>query len=797
MKKFIILFVLCLAIAGGMIGATRRDLSQPNARIFTEMSDSPAYRSHSPNPVFELGQTLRRPVEGSIPRGFLPSHYAPTPEDRKRAGLELKNTVAPTLEALAEGKRLYQVYCGHCHGRTGKGDGAVARRIPTLSMPINGKATYQLPDGEIFHIILHGRNNMPPHGSQVRPDDRWKIIHYLRQIQRAELDRIQRLGLVYEDQEDPRPTTLVSAEYGAEIYRENCASCHGENASNPLRGVPTLSNARVLGVADDQFYIDSITHGRKGSAMMAWMDVLTPTQIKSVVKFLRSLAPQDVDRSKISLQGGDAVRGRALFRGNCAGCHGRNGEGGIGVSLNRPSFLAVASDTFLRDTITLGRKHTAMPSYAGMKPDEISDILAYIRSWTPVKHTFAKIAPLLPQANAAMGKKIYAARCAACHGGAGEGGIGSRLYSESFLSIADDEFLYRAITEGRPNTAMPAWGFLEAQDVADLIAHLRSWRKGPAKLLSKARRSDGRAEFGEILYQQGCVQCHGPEGRGGVGAQLANQVFLDSASDEFLYQSIAYGKAGTAMRGFLKGKSAGAMMELSPADIDNLIAYLRAQQGKARVEPLMRPQQAVSLVRGKEVYENAGACAKCHGTFGEGGSGPALGNHEFLQVASDGYLTATIVLGRERTPMLPFSRGGNVALSEEDLQDVVAYVRSLADDPTARHRAVERAPSSVAEGRDLWTNHCAGCHGSDGLGPVKSQRIVGYAPSINNREFLQAADDGFLLATIALGRPGTPMRAFAKGAGGVSELPADDLKKIVAFIRSWEPAAEAVKKEDK
>ena len=46
----------------------------------------------------------------------------------------------------------------------------------------------------------------------------------------------------------------------------------------------------------------------------------------------------------------------------------------------------------------------------------------------------------------------------------------------------------------------------------------------------------------------------------------------------------------------------------------------------------------------------------------------------------------------------------------------------------------------------------------------------GSAPSINNPEFLGAANDGLILATIALGRPGTAMRAFGKHEGGVADL---------------------------
>ncbi|MBI4060313.1 MAG: hypothetical protein HY403_02665 [Elusimicrobia bacterium] len=42
------------------------------------------------------------------------------------------------------------------------------------------------------------------------------------------------------------------------------------------------------------------------------------------------------------------------------------------------------------------------------------------------------------------------------------------------------------------------------------------------------------------------------------------------------------------------------------------------------------------------------------------------------------------------------------------------------------------------------------------------------------------------MATIAIGRPNTGMRPFGAGAGGVADLSAADIRKIVAYMRSWE-----------
>jgi len=135
--------------------------------------------------------------------------------------------------------------------------------------------------------------------------------------------------------------------------------------------------------------------------------------------------------------------------------------------------------------------------------------------------------------------------------------------------------------------------------------------------------------------------------------------------------------------------------------------------------------------------------------------------------------------------MPSFYRGGTVLLNQLEVEAVVSYVRSFEDKPLLARKLVDMSEESVSEGRELYQRNCASCHGSEGKGPANN-KINGYAPSLNNAEFLAAADDGLLLATIALGRPGTPMRSFAKGSGGISDLSAGEIKRIVSFVRSWQ-----------
>jgi cbb3-type cytochrome c oxidase subunit III len=252
-------------------------------------------------------------------------------------------------------------------------------------------------------------------------------------------------------------------------------------------------------------------------------------------------------------------------------------------------------------------------------------------------------------------------------------------------------------------------------------------------------------------------------------------------SDDFLRRTIAFGKQGTEMQGFMKRPRS----PLGADDVDHLVAYLRRLQKNPPPQPLNRKYSWASAKDGLKAFEGKGGCVKCHGVGGVGASGPALGNPAFLKSATNGFLTGTIILGRENTPMHSYYDGEGTHLEEDDIENVVAYLRGLQDATFIPSRRVATSPEAVAAGRGLFRLNCARCHGDSGEG----RRVAASspaAPSLNNPEFLKAAGDEFLLATIALGRPGTPMPAFGDGMAGKAGLTADQIRQIIAFMRSWE-----------
>lgn len=183
-----LLFAVLLAAVGGIL-ASRRDTTATNYEFLPEMAHSPRYNAFSPNPHLPGGMTQQPPIPGTIPRGFLPLHYQATPEDALRAGNELKNPFSyGDGRALDRGMFVYVNYCQTCHGPLGLGDGTVTQRGFPAPLSLIAPHAVEMKDGQMFHIVTYGQKNMPSHAAQISREDRWRVILYVRSLQKQAAD---------------------------------------------------------------------------------------------------------------------------------------------------------------------------------------------------------------------------------------------------------------------------------------------------------------------------------------------------------------------------------------------------------------------------------------------------------------------------------------------------------------------------------------------------------------------------------------------------------------------------------
>ncbi len=176
--------VLSLALVVMIFTSCTHDRKKPGMQYMDDMVTPIAYEDYSPNPVFSNGLTEQTPVAGTIARGKMPYPYTRTAEGQKLAGEQLHNPYKPEKEVLLRGKEKFDIYCMICHGSGGRGDGTLYSSGKFTAKPTDllGERVQNLPDGEIFHVITKGSISglMGAHGSQIKPDDRWKIVTYIK-----------------------------------------------------------------------------------------------------------------------------------------------------------------------------------------------------------------------------------------------------------------------------------------------------------------------------------------------------------------------------------------------------------------------------------------------------------------------------------------------------------------------------------------------------------------------------------------------------------------------------------------
>lgn len=88
---------------------------------------------------------------------------------------------------MKETERIFLVNCAICHGPALDGNGPLWKGGdgPFPAAPRNLKDAYTkaLSDGQIYHVITYGKGQMGSYASQVKPDQRWWIIKYIRSKQ--------------------------------------------------------------------------------------------------------------------------------------------------------------------------------------------------------------------------------------------------------------------------------------------------------------------------------------------------------------------------------------------------------------------------------------------------------------------------------------------------------------------------------------------------------------------------------------------------------------------------------------
>jgi mono/diheme cytochrome c family protein len=183
LNGFLLVAVVISVMASWLLSS---DAAKPNFEFLPQMAHAPRYNAFAPNPNFADGSTLQRPEPGTIPRGHMPLHYAATPLDALRAGDELTSPLDPqSAQARQRGEFVFANFCAVCHGAGGAGNGPVPQRGYPAPPSLLADHANKMKDGQMFHVLTYGQNNMPSYASQLSREDRWNVVLYLRTLQAA------------------------------------------------------------------------------------------------------------------------------------------------------------------------------------------------------------------------------------------------------------------------------------------------------------------------------------------------------------------------------------------------------------------------------------------------------------------------------------------------------------------------------------------------------------------------------------------------------------------------------------
>lgn len=395
---------------------------------------------------------------------------------------------------------------------------------------------------------------------------------------------------------------------------DRCLTCHVgiddprmTNVSNPLAVHPgdVLKNHPV-----DRFGCTICHHGQgpatnfrdaKGEDVY-WDYPLLPAELTQS----SCLTCHDVERlprEEVAL----LIQGEELYREkSCGSCHQLGGRGGIlGPALDNEGAKTRHELIFahLEPPYTTWRWHQAhfrdpggIVPQSQMKNPTVTEqealaLTVYMLALWERDVPESYLAPdKIEQKYRALnpgpltGEQVYRQYCFACHGD-GSYGRWDKTFNRfipgirgpSLRAAASPAYLEANIAKGRPGTRMPAWehqaGGLLPEEIAALVDYLRVGARRQVPSAPPIERGDPIR--GAVLFAQNCSGCHGAAGRGGVAPELANPVFQQAASDEFIVATIRHGRARTAMPAFQRPGTTG----LTNAEIGHLLAHIRTLGG--------------------------------------------------------------------------------------------------------------------------------------------------------------------------------------------------------------------------
>jgi mono/diheme cytochrome c family protein len=216
------------------------------------------------------------------------------------------------------------------------------------------------------------------------------------------------------------------------------------------------------------------------------------------------------------------------------------------------------------------------------------------------------------------GATAYEQHCAICHGEQREGILPAFPPLVGIEHQMTDQQIIAFIHTGKGR--MPPFPKLEGVELTALVHYLSS------PVLSVDSASDDSANSsavhasplvgaGKALFQQNCAFCHGRDAMGGeTGPDLTrSKLVLSDVNGNKISEVVRDGRPEKKMPAF----------NFSSQEVLGLAAYIHSQEAKAakmkggRRGVDVADLQTGNAAQGKEYFNGAGGCSKCHSATGD------------------------------------------------------------------------------------------------------------------------------------------------------------------------------------
>jgi mono/diheme cytochrome c family protein len=149
------------------------------------MHDQPRYKPLAESDFFSDHRSARPEIEGTVARGHLRIDEARY--TGKIGGEDIDLFPIPIGKGdIERGQTRFNIYCTPCHGRLGDGNGMVVLRGYRQAATYYSDKLMKAPVGHFLDVVTNGFGAMPSYASRLDPDDRWRVIAYIRALQLSE-----------------------------------------------------------------------------------------------------------------------------------------------------------------------------------------------------------------------------------------------------------------------------------------------------------------------------------------------------------------------------------------------------------------------------------------------------------------------------------------------------------------------------------------------------------------------------------------------------------------------------------